>query len=134
MTKSRLELHGLRWLVVMQSARTAADPAGFLTPHACGKSGNVISAPCFAVQLIPRDDLHWKVTVAGPKNGLFKECEPAGREHRDLARRARRLVSMVADPHDQARITRYADELEQRAAELKAEAASKQAAVNQPSL
>ena len=53
----------------------------------------------------------------------IKDPRREAAQTRELAQRARRLASMVMDPHDQDRITRYAQELEQRARELEAEAA-----------
>ncbi len=53
-------------------------------------------------------------------------------ESRNLAQRARRLALTVSDPRDQDRLNNYAQELEQRARELEAEAGGRMAPPAQP--
>ncbi len=53
-------------------------------------------------------------------------------EIRDLAKRARRLALTLSDPHDEERLTRYAQELEQQAREMEAKAAGRPVPPSQP--
>jgi hypothetical protein len=54
---------------------------------------------------------------------LGADPKEEARRCRDLARRARRMAANLAQPADRARVNRYADELEGRAAELEQKAA-----------
>lgn len=66
---------------------------------------------------------------------MFRSFTSGGQvhAHRDLARRARRLAETLADPAEQARLGRYAEELEAQADKLERAATDRRPPVIAPS-